>query len=199
MKRAGAWAALVLTAGLATGFAQPREAPAKEAESSPSGSLEIWKWANFLLLAGGIGFLVRKHAGPFFAARSREIRKELVEAEETRKDAEGRVAAIEARLAGLGAAMEALKQEALAEQEAEGERFRRQNAADLAKIQAHAGQEIEAAGKQARLELKRHTASMALTLAEQKVRARMTPQAQGALVDSFVRNLAHPNSRAEAM
>ena len=59
-------------------------------------------------------------------------------------------------------------------------------AADLAKIQLHAEQEIAAAGKQARLELKRYAAELALQLAEKKIAARMTPPAQEALVNSFV-------------
>ncbi|MCL5745635.1 MAG: hypothetical protein M1541_17210, partial [Acidobacteria bacterium] len=44
------------------------------------GNLEILKWANFLLLAGGLGYLIGKNAGPFFATRSQQIRKDMEEA-----------------------------------------------------------------------------------------------------------------------
>ena len=65
----------------------------------------------------------------------------------------------------------------------------RHTAAEIAKIQAHSEQEIASAGKAARMELKRYAAELAVELAEQKVRARMTPDAQDALVQGFVRNL----------
>jgi F0F1-type ATP synthase membrane subunit b/b' len=39
------------------------------------------------------------------------------------------------------------------------------------------------------MELKRYAAGLAVELAEQKVRARMTPDAQDSLVQGFVRNL----------
>jgi F0F1-type ATP synthase membrane subunit b/b' len=50
------------------------------AEDQEGGGLQIWKWANFLVLAGGIGYLIGKKGGPFFAARSVKIRKDIVEA-----------------------------------------------------------------------------------------------------------------------
>ena len=68
-------------------------------------------------------------------------------------------------------------------------RISQQTAEEIAKIQAHAGQEIAAAGKHARSDLKRYSAELAMGLAEQKVRARMTPGTQDELVDSFVRDL----------
>ena len=161
------------------------EHPAK----SDHGSLELWKWANFLLLAGILTWVGRKKVGAFFAGRSLEIRKALVEAEEVRADAERRASEVDRRLASLGADIEALRREAAAEQEAEAERVRREMASELAKIQLNTEREIAAAGKQARLELKRYAAELALQLAERKIAARMTPPVQEGLVDSFVRQL----------
>ena len=75
------------------------------------------------------------------------------------------------------------------EEEAEAAGFGRHTAAEIAKTQAQAEQEIAAAGKAARLELKRYCAELAVGLAEQKIRARMTPETQDALVRGFVRDL----------
>ena len=41
-----------------------------EGDEGGEGGLQGWKWANFVLLAAGIGYLVGKNAGPFFSARS---------------------------------------------------------------------------------------------------------------------------------
>ncbi|HWQ53362.1 MAG TPA: hypothetical protein VN442_06740 [Bryobacteraceae bacterium] len=201
-------AALVLTFGLTVAFAQHGTAPAEQsgAHAAEGGhgsegghaNLEPWKWANFLIIAGLVGWAVKKHGGPFFDGRTREIRKQMVEAEEIRAEADRRTAEVERRLANLQSEIEAMRQEALAEQQAESERFSRLMADETAKIQEQAEAEIEAAGKQARLELKRYAAELAVGLAEKKIRDRMTPGAQNMLVDAFVNGIDAPASRAQA-
>jgi F-type H+-transporting ATPase subunit b len=172
--------------------AQPSEqgeAKREAGEVSP-----IWAWANFAMLAAGLGYLVVKKGGPWFAARSLAIRKGIAEAEEIRAEAEARAADVDRRLAGLEAEIEALRGHARQEQAAEAERIRQQTAADLTRIQEHAAREIDAAGKTARIELKRYAAQLAVDLAEQKIRRQMTPGIQSALVENFVRDLDHPAS-----
>lgn len=202
MRRKAVWAALLLVAALALyGQHSPEGREGGKGKTTEAkgehGSLEGWKWANFLVLAGIIGWAVKKNAGPFFDARSREIRKAIVEAEEIRADAERRAADVDRRLANLGVEIEALRKEALAEEEAERERVRRDTAADQVKIRAQSEQEIVSAGKQARLELKRYSARLALALAEQKIRARMSPGTEDGLVEAFLQRLDHPSSRAQ--
>ena len=46
--------------------------------------------------------------------------------------------------------------------------------------------------KTARAELKRYAAGLAVALAERKIRANMTDDARGALVEKFVRDLPTP-------
>ena len=159
------------------------------AEDKEDGSLQIWKWANFLVLAGALGYLIGKKGGPFFAARSVKIRKDMVEAGEVRTEAETRAAEVDRRLANLEAEIAALRAASGKEEEAEAGRVGRHTAAEIAKTQANAEREIAAAGKAARMELKRYCADLAVGLAEQKVRARMTPETQDALVRGFVRDL----------
>jgi F-type H+-transporting ATPase subunit b len=84
------------------------------------------KWANFLILAGGLGYLIRKHGGPFLADRAHKIRQDIAEAEEVRKDAERRAADVDRRLAGLESEIAALRAEAQKEGEAETQRIRQQ-------------------------------------------------------------------------
>jgi F0F1-type ATP synthase membrane subunit b/b' len=159
------------------------------AEDQEGGGLQIWKWANFLVLAGGLGYLIGKKGGPFFAARSAKIRQDIVEAGEAREQAETRAAEVDRRLANIEAEIAALRAASGKEEEAEAGRFERHTAAEIVKTQAQAEQEIAAAGKAARLELKRYCAELSVGLAEQKIRARMTPDTQDALVRGFVRDL----------
>ena len=169
-------------------------APAAFAQSEGGeGGLELWKWANFLLLAGGLGYLVVKNAGPFFAARSRKIREDIAQAEELHQAAEARVHEVESRLANLEAEIASLRAESELEAGSEMERMRQQTESEMAKIRTHAEQDIASAGKAARLELKRYSAHLAIRLAEQKIQVRMTPETQDTLVRGFVRELDRPS------
>jgi F-type H+-transporting ATPase subunit b len=175
----------------------PAEEPAGKAHESGEGEhagLEIWKWANFAVLAGIIVWAVNKNAGPFFDGRTRQIKKNLIEADDLRQQAEGRAADVDRRLSNLEAEIADLRGRSAREAEAESERLSRATAAEIAKLQAQAEQEIDGAGKAARLELKRYSAELAIGLAEQKIRARLTPETQDALVGGFVRQL-EPSSQ----
>ncbi|HLK65556.1 MAG TPA: ATP synthase F0 subunit B [Bryobacteraceae bacterium] len=158
-------------------------------EGGEGGGILIWKWANFGLLAVALVYVIGKKAPMFFAARSEQIGKDMAEAAEERRKADERAAAVDRRLTNLEAEIAALRAESKQQAEAETRRLTEHTAAEIAKIQAHAEQEIVSAGKAARLELKRHAAELAIGLAEQKIRARLTPEGQDGLVRSFVRDI----------
>lgn len=187
-------------------FAQPgRETPeskaAEDAAESPTegARMPVWAWLNFVLLAGGLAYIIRKNAGPYFARRSREIRKGMVEADEARAEADAKVAEVDRRLASLDAEIEALRSEARHEEQAENERAGRETAEEIAKIRAHLADEIAAAGKSAQLELRRYSAQKALDLAEQKILQGMSPEIQERLIRSFIANLRHGAYRVQSI
>ncbi|MBV9746216.1 MAG: hypothetical protein JO099_20845 [Acidobacteriia bacterium] len=163
---------------------------AQEAEKQgESGGQEIWLTANFVILALGLGFLIAKNAGPFFAARAQKIQQEIAQGEAARQDAERRSAEVDRRLANLDAEIASLRAESQTDIETERERMRQRIASERARITASAQQEIEAAGKTARAELKRYSAELAIGLAERKIRSRINPETQDALIGSFVEML----------
>jgi F-type H+-transporting ATPase subunit b len=181
----------VLTAGLpATALAE--EPAKKETEASKEGSLKMWEWANFLILAAGLGYVIVKQAGPYFAARSARISQDMVESGRVAKEAEARVAEVERRLAGLEAEIAALRAESQKESAAETDRYAKQTTAEIAKIGVRGEQEIAAAQKAARLDLQRYAAQLAVELAGQKIRTRMDPDAEDRLVAGFVRGVDRP-------
>ena len=200
---------LILLAGLAAwapvawAAAEPAtEGKAEHGESSGEGgkgNLTGWKWANFVVLAGGLGYLIGKNAGPFFAARSQQIRKDMVEAGDQKKEADARVAAVEQRLAGLESEIASLRAESQREAQAETSRMAQQTTLEMAKIQTQAEQEIASAAKAARTDLKRYSAQLAVGLAAGKIRERMTPAAQDALVEGFVRDLDGPSAEPRTL
>jgi len=184
----------VVTVALGLAFigaapAQEHEGGQKKEESfAEKHELEL-KWANFLLLAGLLGYFIGKNAGPFFATRSAGILQDMDESLRQREQAEARAADVDRRLANLEKDIAALSSQSETEAQAETERMAQHTEAEIAKIQAHAEREIASAGKAARMALKRYSAELAMELAEQKVRARMTPGTEDDLVQGFVRNL----------
>jgi len=180
VKRAGHLALLFC---LATGLAL---AEGKEGGDS---NLPMWKWANFLVLAGGLGYLMVKSLPPLFTSRTQAITKDMVESQKIRQDADVRAADVERRLAAIEAEIAALRAESKEETTAEAARLAKHTAAEVARIQAQAEREIGDAGKDAQLELKRYAAELAIDLAAQKISARMTPATEDRLVRGFVRDL----------
>jgi len=181
----------LLLAGLpGRAVAQENESGKKAGEESSAD--EIWRLVNFVIMAGGVGYLIVKNAGPYFAARSQKIREEIVRGEEARQEADRRAAEVDRRLANLEADIATLRAESAREAERELERIRQRTAAEVAKIRAQAEQEIVSAGKTARAELKRYAAELAIGLAERKIRTRMNAEAQDGLVSVFVGELETP-------
>lgn len=168
---------------------------AEEHAAHEEKDLTLWKWANFAILAGLLGWVISKNAGPFFATRTSEIQKGISEAAAQQRDAEARAAAIQARLAGLQGEIENMRTEAQSELRAEAERIKAETQQMLAKIGAQAEQEIASAGKAARQELKAFSVTLAIQIAEQKLRNRMDDRAQQRLVDSFVNDLRAKDPR----
>ena len=65
--------------------------------------------ANFVILAGGLVYLLRSPLGKYLGARAEQIRLDLVTAADTRRTASEELARIEARMKALPAEIEALK------------------------------------------------------------------------------------------
>jgi F0F1-type ATP synthase membrane subunit b/b' len=166
---------------------------------SEAGSQEIWLIANFLILAISLGMLIAKSAGPYFQKRLGTIREDIVRGEQARQEAERNAADVDRRLANLEMEIADLRAEAHKEFENEKERMRQRMAAERERVREQASQEIAAAGKTARAELKRYSAELAIGLAERKIRARMNPDTQDSLIGSFVEILNGPQPEGPAV
>lgn len=152
----------------------------------------IWQTINFVILAALLGWLIVKQGGPLLAARSKEIADGLAAGEKAKAEADARAAQVQEKLSHLGTEIAAMRADAKEEREREVERIRRETQAEIARIHVQAEHEVESAGKQARLEVQRAAAKMAIELAETKVRARMSPEIQSALLQGFLNDL--PNT-----
>ena len=146
---------------------------------------ELWKWPNFLLLAGLLGYLIKKHGAPLLTGRSEQIRQNLEAGEKAKKEAEALAAGVQTKIANLDREIAQLRESAKADLESEAQRLRRDAETEMSRIEKHTESEIVSLGKNARLELRQYAAELAMDLAETKVRERMTPTVQSTLLDNF--------------
>lgn len=154
-----------------------------------AGNELFWKTANFILLVILAVYFLRKPLRKFFQSRTEEIRKGITEAARIREDAEKRAAEMDRRLKNLDAEIASLRESVGKELAAEQSRWKTETEQSLARMQANAKQEIVSAAKQARQQLKAYSTELALELAREKIRTRMTPEVSRRLVDSFVDEL----------
>jgi F0F1-type ATP synthase membrane subunit b/b' len=184
-------AALALVLGLSLASFAPAQEPAGGAKAAEEAGdpLIVWKWVNFAILAAGLGYLIGKQAPAYFRSRSEQLRQSLEQAARELKDAEAQVANIELRLTGLQGEIENLRGTARAEIAAESDRIRADTERHLKRIQEQSAQEIALLTRASRDALRRYSAALALDLAEQRIRSRMTPAVQDGLVDGFLRDL----------
>jgi F-type H+-transporting ATPase subunit b len=150
----------------------------------------IKKIVNFAILAAGITYLFVKVINPLLRGQQAEITDGLGQAERRAEEAAAQARAVEARMAGLETEIAALREKAAAELKAESERLEKDTAAQLAKIEQNAQQEIDSAVKFARQELKAYSAALAVDLARQKIAASLDDTAQGRLVQGFTSSLS---------
>jgi F-type H+-transporting ATPase subunit b len=155
---------------------------------------EIFKWINFVLVAGGLIWLFGKALPPKFRENADSISSAITKATAAKAEADRQLREAGEKLAHLEQEVAHLRANAQREAEAEGQRIRDVAQADAQRIGVAATAEIEAAERAARLELKAIAANLAVDGAESLLAKQLTPQGQEALVSAFVKGLAgRPN------
>lgn len=183
-----ALALLVLVApGLLTAAEEAHGEEAEHAEGA-AGEL-IFKWINFFLVFGGGGYFAVKPFRRWVAGQRQAIQDQIAAGQAEHRKAEKKLAGIEQRLASLEQEINALRQEAIEGAAAERERIEQAARREATRILATTKAEIDSTGRAARLELRAYAARLAVTLAEQRIRQQLTPQAHAALFEASLREL----------
>lgn len=180
---------LLLVILLAAPLATLRAAEGSGGEQA-NGSGTIFKWLNFVLVFGALGYFLRKPLKQAFADQRAAIRGAIEEARQARAHSQQRLAEVEARLARLEQEVEALRQEAGVNAAAEKQRIQEAARREADRILATTRAEIDSTTRAARLELRAYSARLAVSLAEQRLRQQLTPDLHAALFQRFVGGLA---------
>jgi len=164
---------------------------AQEGEASPADSTIGWvfRWLNFAIVFGAIGYFAVKKGGPYFRAQAEAISRRIAEGTRAREAAERQRAEVKARLANLENEVVAMRAESKRDAEAEAQRLRALAREEAEKIEHAAQAEIAAAERAARIELKKLAARLAVERAEALLRQELTPKSETALFRAFVQEL----------
>jgi len=157
---------------------------------SHGGDPYIWyKWFNFAILAGGLGYLIAKFGVPALRGQQKSILRKLDEAQKKAAETERHTKAVEEKVAGLGREIEALRKRAAEEMAIEARQVEAETRRLLEKVDEQARLEIASAVDHARKELRAMAADLAVELASQRLAAEVAQGAQEKLVERFIRSL----------
>jgi F-type H+-transporting ATPase subunit b len=164
---------------------------AEEAAPDPADTATgtIFRWLNFLLVMGGIAYLIGKFGAPYFRSHAAGIAKSIRDAAEMRAASERELREVDERVASLNLEIQELRRVAVRESAAEAERLRELARVEAERIHKAARAEIVASERVARQELRAIAARLATERAAEIMRGRMDPPTDAALFRAFVGEL----------
>ncbi|MFQ6069000.1 MAG: hypothetical protein ACE5LC_00585 [Candidatus Aminicenantales bacterium] len=163
---------------------------AEDKHSSSDAMQLIGKTINFLILFGGLSYLLYKPVRSYLEKRTAELERQQQEAEDERKEAEKMLEELKKRLETIGQEVEKIKKEAEVEAEEERKKIMNQAKKEAERIKTLAQSQVETYLASGIRELKLYTAQIAVEMAQRRIKMRITPQAHSRLIDECIEKLA---------
>jgi F0F1-type ATP synthase membrane subunit b/b' len=154
---------------------------------SPAG--QIFKWLNFVIVFGGIAYLVAKHGGAFFSGNAKAIAASIHEATAAKDAADSELREVTAKVEHLDKDLTAMRDEAEKNWAAESERLRTSSLVEIDKINQAARGELAASERAAQQQLRHIAASLSVERAAVLVSSRMNPEIRSKMFQSFLDKL----------
>ena len=180
-------------APLALAIAATALAPETVFASSEEHPESIWvtaaRLANFAILAGALVYFLRSPLAGYLTSRGQQIRQDLVTAAQMKASASAQLAEIDQKMKTLPGELEALKRQGADDVRAEQGRMAQAAAAERDRLVEQTRREIDMRLRIARRELTEHAATLAVGIAEARIRKTITPEDQLRLVDRYTAQL----------
>ncbi len=145
---------------------------------------------NFAVLFGGLAFLLRKPLAAMLRKKSDDVRDSIRLADESNAGAARKRTESAARLAGIEEDVRRMKAEAEADARGAKDRIARLADEESARIRQFTAQEIDERRRGGVRELKTYAAEKATALARERIRKKLTPESQAALIDKSIERLS---------
>jgi F0F1-type ATP synthase membrane subunit b/b' len=151
--------------------------------------LVIWKWIDFALLIGGIGYWAYRKGPAFFNARTEEIQRAIKDATGLKVQAEFRSSEVDRKMATLGAEIQRLREAAKAEMQKESLRIDEETRLAMERIYDHTAREIDSLRRLAQLTLRQHAVQLAVDLSAGRLRDHVDAADRDRLIQLFANAL----------
>jgi len=159
------------------------------ADPTESSAGTIFRWLNFALIFGGIGYLVMKKGGAFFGANAKAIAASIHEGTAAKEEADRQLHEVETRIARVDQEVAELREAARRDSVSETERLNTSGRTEIEKIQQAARAELGATERAAKQELRVIAAALAVERAGGLVSARMDKNVRSRLFHAFLDEL----------
>lgn len=153
----------------------------------------IFQFTNFLIIALLVGIPIARVTPKIFHKRSQTLGVSLKTAREATADANARLSAVEAKLAGLDEEIKKFRAEVERESLEDEARIKASLGEESARIVQAAEQELTVAAAQARRGLRHYAADLAIEQAARQLV--LTPETDKALIDEFIGGVSAGNGK----
>jgi len=149
----------------------------------------IGKMINFIVLFGGLAYLLRKPVIDFLQKRGQEIAKSLEEEADSRQESEKKLRKANIRLEKIAKEIEALKGEAEKEGQNRKKEIIHTAKQEAARMKKLATQQIDMLTKASIRELKEYVAELITASAEGRIQKRITQRKHTFLIDKSIEQI----------
>lgn len=163
---------------------------AQAEEEHSSHSMEfLGKALNFIVLFGGLAYVLYRPLRNFLQARVQKIELTLKESESSWKEAERKLSQVKERLSRIEEEIAQIKKEGKVEGQKERERVIERTLQEAERLRRYAQEEIEMLTRTGVRELKEHAAELATSFARERIERKMTPETASELIDKSIEKM----------
>jgi F-type H+-transporting ATPase subunit b len=156
----------------------------------------VGKVVNFLILFGGLAYLLYKPVKKFLVERALSIDRSIKEAKDSRSEAERTLEESRKRLTELSREISQMDEDALLVGKRERERIITLAQEDAARIKDQAQLEIDMLSREGVKELKEYAVSLAAEQALARIQKRITDDDHAQLIDKSIERLENLHEKA---
>jgi F-type H+-transporting ATPase subunit b len=155
----------------------------------------LGKTVNFLILFGGLGYLLAKPLKSFLDELVLAARKTMEETERAATEAQDRLETLSERLQGLDGEVQAIRAKGREAGRKNSERILGAARQEAERLRSFAQQEIDLRVQAAKKDLRAYAADLAVSMAREEIKRRLTPELHQRLIDDSIASLGKTHEK----